>query len=136
MTIEAARLSLQAKALALSGVREAPSRIPESFTAYPVAITYVAQTDGRRHSYSHATKTHVLATEVHIARQDLGRDVETIQPLMDAFVDAVLDDPTLGGAVASIIGESMITARVVNMEWAAQLTFGFRAEITVLITKN
>lgn len=136
MSLDGARLRLQALALALSGVRAAPDSLPANFTAYPIAITFAGAMNGQRHSAAHSTRLVTLVTEVHIARKDLGRDIKIIQPLMQAFVTAVLADVTLSGNVPSLIGPFPVRARMTPMEYGAVQTFGFRCEVDIHILES
>lgn len=106
--IETAVAAVQAKAAALSGIRQAPSQPTDSAGAYPFAITWAAAGSFEQQSLTSRTGLHTIATEIHVARKDLARDLALALPYVQTFPDAILDDPTLGAAVDTVLSVTYI----------------------------
>lgn len=136
--VEGARLYLQTKAASLTGVRAAPSRVPDSMTVWPFAITYVQRGIATRHTGALARTIWTFVTEFHVAKQDLGRNIETAQALLVGFMAKVWDfgDPPaianqLGG-YAVMVGD--VRGFMAEMEYGGMPTYGVRVEIDAKVT--
>ena len=90
--------ALQAKALALTGVKAAPAKPPEAMHQFPFAVCYPYQ-PGRLElvSYGLGTWIQTIRLELHGMRVNLPADVALMAPFGQAMLEAILDDPTLGG---------------------------------------
>lgn len=136
--VEGARLYLQTLAASLSGVRVAPSRVPDSMTAWPFAITYVQRGVATRHSGALVRTIWTFVTEFHVARLDLGRNIETGQALLVGFMAKVWDfgsppaqSSQLGG-YAVMVGDTR--GFMAEMEYGGIPTYGVRVEIDAKVT--
>ncbi len=91
--------ALQAKALALTGVKAAPATPPEAMHQFPFAVCYPYQ-PGRLElvSYGLGTWIQTIRLELHGMRVNLPTDVARMTPYGQAMLEAILGDPTLGGA--------------------------------------
>lgn len=136
--VEGARLYLQTKAASLSGVRVAPSRVPESMTSWPFAITFVQKGTATRHTGALARTIWTFVTEFHVARQDVGRNVETCQALLVGFMAKVLDFGDPPAASSQLGGYAVITGEVrgfmAEMEYGGMPTYGVRVEIDAKVS--
>lgn len=136
--VEGARLYLQTKASSLSGVRVAPSRVPESMTSWPFAITFVQKGTATRHTGALARTIWTFVTEFHVARQDVGRNVETCQALLVGFMATVLDFGDPPAASSQLGGYAVITGEVrgfmAEMEYGGMPTYGVRVEIDAKVS--
>lgn len=136
--VEGARLYLQTLASSLDGVRSAPSRIPDAITAWPFAITFVQKGIATRHSGALARTIWTFVTEFHVAKQDLGRNVETAQALLVGFMAKVWDfgDPPLLsrqlGGYAVMVGDTR--GFMAEMEYSGMPTYGVRVEIDAKVS--
>ena len=76
---------------------------------------------------------HSLVVEIHVARKDLPRDVETALPFGELLAAAVFDDPTLGGTVDTVRADEGITYTFGALAWGGQATIGWRITVPVKI---
>lgn len=130
MTVKAAISDLQAKALALPGIVSAPESIPENSSAFPFAITYERYGELIPRASAWGDDIVTLVTEMHVSRQFLGVAINTAMELRDPFLKALIEDPTLGGAVSVV---NAIRRTFGAMEYAGQKTVGYRFEIDVKV---
>lgn len=136
--VEGARLYLQTKAASLTGVRAAPSRVPDSMTVWPFAITYVQKGIATRHTGALARTIWTFVTEFHVARLDLGRNIETCQALLVGFMARIWDfgDPPLIanqlGGYAVMVGD--VRGFMAEMEYGGMPTYGVRVELDAKVS--
>ncbi len=129
MTLAAAISNLQAKARAISGIKEAPDSPPENAGQFPFAVTYPR--NGQVDDPGWRKGLHTIFTEFHTSRVLLGSAITATMGYMDAFEDAIARDPRLGGTVDTIVFPIRYTFG--RMEWNGIPTIGVRYEITVKI---
>jgi len=127
-TLQDAIEAIQTHALALSGMKEAPSYAPEKLSDFPFAVSFPG-----RGSWGRVTDRkkglHTIITEIHVARKDMARDLKLVMPYSELFPNAVLGDPTLGGDVDTVI-EMRYTFSALNWDEETQ-TVGWRFETDV-----
>ncbi len=131
MTLEAAIANLQSKALALSGMKAAPTDPPEASSVYPFAVSYENTGSLELESFGFANDRAVIFTEFHVSRQMLPLAIKTALSLRDPFLKAIMADPTLGGAVSTVV--SPVLRAFGRLEWADTPTIGYRFMTTVKI---
>lgn len=105
-TLVAAIAAIQDVAGAMSGIRIAPDYAPDAVNVFPAVICYAAR--GRAGGLGGSTSVeahHTIYCEIHVARKDLARDLETLMPYVETFTNDILEDVTLGAAVDCIDGE-------------------------------
>ncbi len=128
---------IQGIAGALSGMREAPPDARASMNAYPFAISYPARGTYDIRPAGASTGIHRIATEIHMAAEgDLATALKHLQSFLDDFTNDVLDDPTLGGNVTTIVsGEDgpPIGYTLVSGFYNGVKTIALRFETTVKI---
>lgn len=122
-SIEGAIAALQAHVGALSGIKAAPTRVPEAMNQYPFATTYLANMRADFASADFAEYLVDFITEIHISRQMLGTAIEAALPYCIALPHRIQADPTLGGAVSNI---RSFTCQFGRLEWAKTETIGYR----------
>ena len=134
MALRDAIIALQAHA-ATAGANEYPDDPVEANVAWPFSVCYPATGRITAESSGIDKALHTLWMDVHVNRQDLPTDVQTMLSFMEAFLPLLVDDPTLGGAVQTILmgEEAPITYQFGEMEYAGVKTVGFRFTITVKI---
>lgn len=130
MTVNAAILDLQSKALALSGMKYAPDSPPEATSAFPFAVSYEASGNLQLRSSGYADDLATIFTEFHVSRQILPKAIETAMAFRDPFLKSIIADPTLGGTVSTIVS---INKNFGFLEWAKIETVGYRFSITVKV---
>jgi hypothetical protein len=130
MTLQAAIADLQAKARAMSGIKEAPVEPPESTGEYPFVVTYPRSGSFELASEGFGYVLATLFTEIHCSRQLLGPGITKALPYAELFPQVVLADPTLGGAVAAV---NDLHFTFGELTWGGIGTVGFRWEVDVKI---
>jgi hypothetical protein len=131
-TLEAAVAALQTLTLALTGMREAPAlltEVPQVFPcsrAYPWEGTWTGMGGGWKKSLA------TIALDVHVARRDMRRDIDTLYPFVDSVGNMLAANPTLSTTVQTIVYP--VTWSFRSFTWDAQgsvITLGFRFLIPV-----
>lgn len=121
---------IQSIARALPGVKEAPDYMPESLNQFPFALSYYRQ--GNTTAMAGWRKgLHVFFMEVHIARQVLPMALKMAMPFYEKVIDALIDDPTLGGTVSTIVWPVNHTFGWLSYGGTDNAHIGWRFEITV-----
>lgn len=105
-SLELARQWVLTQARECAGVRTAPNmRVQDQANAMPAAITYVSNAVARRESDTLKLTFWTLTTHIYVARTDVGRAVETVQPILEEFIGRLMADVTLGDNVSHIEGD-------------------------------
>lgn len=96
-SITLACTAIQAKALALSGVKAAPAQPPEAMHQFPFAVCYPFQPGSLELvSYGLGVWIQTIRLELHGMRVNLPQDVALMTPYGEALLEAIIADPTLG----------------------------------------
>lgn len=83
-------LKVQALAAALDGMRAAPDYPEEQMNVFPFAVSYLSLVEVERPSATLASPSlYTIHTEIHVARKDAPRDMETITPYAASFPAAI-----------------------------------------------
>jgi len=133
VTIQTAIAHIQGLAEGLPGIRQAPDFPPEQMNVFPFAVCYPAAGEFQAGPMGLMKGLHNLVVEIHVARKDLPRDVETALPFGEALAAAVMDDPTLGGTVDTVRADEGISYTFGALAWGGQETVGWRLTIPVKI---
>jgi hypothetical protein len=133
MTIEAAIANLQAKALAVSGTKEAPDAPPESNLGFPFSMCF--ERDGRleQRSAGFGDDLGTLWLEYHVARGILPVAITTAMAFRDAFLKKIIADPTLSGTVSTVTSVSWVFGA---MKYADTETIGYRFMVGCKVQLN
>ena len=131
MTVEAAILNLQAKLLALSGMKAAPDAPPEGAGAFPFAVSYERTGTLAMRSAGFADDLATIWCEIHVSRQILPIAIGTAMAFRDPFLKAIIADPTLGGSVSTV---NAVRRTFGALKWADIDTIGYRFEVDVKVT--
>lgn len=132
MSLQDAITQLQTIIGELDGIRQAPTTAPDKITQFPFAVAYPGGGSFDLRSSGWYKGLHTIILEVHIARKDLPRDIATAMPFIELIPAALDANPTLNGAVDTIV--SPITYQFQELGWEGDvLTLGFRFNIQVKI---
>jgi hypothetical protein len=101
MSLQLAIQDIQAKALTLSGMKEAPNYAPEAINQFPFTVTYPARGVWERHS-DWKKGLHTVVTEIHIARQVLPKAIETAMTYENTFPNKIWSDPKLSNTIDTV----------------------------------
>jgi hypothetical protein len=104
MTLAAAIIKIQAHAIALSGMGEAPTNPTEAQSVYPYAITYDRRGAMEQESAGWALDLCTVCTEFHFANQNLSLVITKAMGFREPFLQRLISDPTLGDTVSTIRG--------------------------------
>lgn len=116
-------------AATLDGIRGAPARPPDSIGAYPFAVTYCRRGSWRANDATFKTGLLTLVCDIHMGRlPDLGRLLGAHESYLEDFPNALLRDPTLGGACDTI---NDIRHDLIPLYYAGIETFAYRFEIDI-----
>ena len=131
---------VQALALALSGMHEAPSEPRAMAASWPCAMSYAGTGTFDIKPAGCSIGLHHIMTDMFMPRQpDLALSLKTLSAFVDDFAAAVLAKPTLGGKVATIVtGEDGPPLRysLVNGTLAGVETVALHWDLTVKITNT
>lgn len=79
---------LQSQFKLIEGIRTAPDRPKESFSAFPFIVSFPVS--GRFTRAGHfLSSTHTIAVELHVARKDLQRDISKALSLHQPIIEAI-----------------------------------------------
>lgn len=131
MSFSGAVLALQAHARSLSGVREAPTTIPEGVAAFPFVVTYPRE-GFIEYLAEYQKGLHTVYTEFHCDRSILTTAASLAMGFITSFPNLLLQDPTLGGEVSTLILDASRPIKYTfgRMSWGGIETIGVRFEIT------
>lgn len=132
MTPEAVVSRLQAIAATVTGIRNAPSTLPDQIAMFPAAISYLESFDEDAGMVGSDNVIYMAVTELHVARKDLPRDYAVLDGMAALFVTAVRSDSrsnTAGtlGVIASAIGNA--TGSLGASSWDKQDTLAWSIRV-------
>lgn len=130
MTIEAAITNLQSKLLGLSGMKSAPDKVPEGTGPFPFGVSYERKGELSSHSAAFGDELVTLFSEIHVSRAMLSAAIVQAMSFRDPFLKAVINDPTLGGSIATIRD---VRWSFGVLQWGGVETLGYRFEIDVKV---
>ena len=122
--------AIQDVALGLPNMRDAATFPKEKAASYPFAVSFPYMGTWDSMSGGWMQGLHTIATEIHVARKNLPRDVKAVIDFCETFANALLSDPTLGGHVSTI---NTITYTFGPLSWGGQATLGYRFQIAVKV---
>lgn len=120
---------IQAIARGLTGVKEAPNFMPESMNQFPFALTYYRQGDTTA-MMGWRKALHTVFMEIHLARQILPATIEQAMQYYERVMAALVDDPTLGGTVSTIVWPVTQTFGWLSYGGSDNIHVGWRFSIT------
>lgn len=134
MTLVAAIAALQVHAKA-AGAKDAPPLPAETAIGYPFSVCYPATGSISAETAGAQKDLMTVNLDLHVNRIDLPTDVQTILSFFTAFAPLLIADPTLGGAVDTIVMEQddPIRWNFGQMQYAEIKTVGLRYAIKLKI---
>lgn len=132
--ITAALAQIRTLVNTISGLRQTPSKPPESASAYPFAIVSLSEGSWTKESSGQVKGLHTITIEIHQSRTDLPRDLEKVEPYGDLVKDKLLLDAnaTLNGTVDSIVADD-ISYTFGALGYAEVITIGWSIDVPVKI---
>ncbi len=120
-TLETVIGIIQTAAGAVSGVKFAPPMPPEDASAFPFVVTIPDSFVGSWNTPEDYRTLYGIAVELHVSRQDLPVDVESILPYAESIPNAFLKALRDAG-----IANAGFTGTFGDLGWGATETFGYR----------
>ena len=90
-TLEAALDAIQTACAAVSGVKFAPTKPPESPNDFPFVVTYPTTFSHKQSLMGSITYLYDIKVELHVERADLANDVDVALPYAESIPNAVYD---------------------------------------------
>lgn len=132
MSWENARAYVKEQIDACAGIRPTSGRIADQVNALPSALVYISGVRSMRESAAFKKAFISITTMAFVSRADIGRAVETIQPILEEFIARLEADRTLGGTVSHINGD--IDGSVGVYDYGGVQTWGFQVQFEAKIT--
>lgn len=128
---------MQVLAATVTGIRNAPSTLPDQIAMFPAAVSYLESFQESANMVGSDNVIYTAVTELHVARKDLPRDYAVLDGMAALFVTAVRSDSrsnTAGtlGVIASAIGDA--SGNLAASSWAAQDTLAWNIRVPFKIT--
>lgn len=118
--IDTAIARLQVLALACTGINKAPSYPIEDATALPLAIAHIVAGEATADNASTARLLNVVNVDFHFARVNIKDAYQRINTLVPEYLQRLCGDPTLHGAIDTIIYP--VTFTVTPAQWDTLVT--------------
>lgn len=119
-TIDNAVLRLQALALQVSGIKAAPNYPVEDATVLPLAIAHISSGEGSAQDATFCKLLYTISVDFHVSRISLKQAYKELDAIIPAYHKLLAGDPTLGGAVDTIIFP--VPVQVAPAEWDSVIT--------------
>jgi len=119
--------------LGTAKAKDAPSSPTENAGGFPFSVCYVGTAKITGESAQSRKDIVVLYLDYHISRNLLPSDVNTALAFYAKFPDFLIDDPTLGNTVDTIMFDQGIEAQFGELTLAKTKTIGWRFKIPVKI---
>lgn len=132
MSLQSAIADIQAKALTLTGIKEAPAYAPEAINQFPFVVSYAARGTWTGQSGGWKKGIHTVITEIHIARGILPKAIETAMPYCESFPNKLWGDPKLSTTVDTI-NEIRYTFGFLSWGGEKDVHIGWKFEIDMKI---
>lgn len=115
-TLQDAINAIQDEVAGIATVRLAPDYPPDNINVWPAIVTYAQSGEAITGEFGISEYHHNVASEVHIPRKDLSRDVKSLMP----FIEQVCNELTIGDTTLGAIIESFdrITYQVAPSRYA------------------
>jgi len=100
--------AIQDVILTVSGIRAAPDYAPDNMSHYPFVMTYPNNGIFKSDTGAGTIRgIHQITVELHVSDNKMPQSLKQIDKYIEAIPKAIMDDPTLGGAVATIGGDDV-----------------------------
>lgn len=121
----------------IPGLRGAPTEPPEKISAFPFVITYPLFGEWEVRSRGNKVGLHTIAIEIHTARKDLPRDIQSVIPYGE-LVSAKLqhyDNTFLPDQAGASTCSAVLALRYVfgPLGYVTVPTIGYRFELDIKI---
>ncbi len=108
------------------GIRRAPVNPEEQMNVFPFAVVYPADGDNTFGTPGERLALDSIAIEIHVARKDLPRDIQSALPFVDSIPDALMADMVATQWAGTIDTFESISWTFGPLGWGGMDTLGFR----------
>lgn len=114
-----ARIQDIAQACTTVTIKSAPDYPIENADPFPMSIVFVSNISTMATNASTVTMFPVLSMEIHFSRVNLKDTYQKLNEIMIEFPRRIAGDPTLGGAVDTVImsGDERLEGTVTPFDW-------------------
>lgn len=114
-----ARIQDIAQACTTVTIKSAPDYPIENADPFPMSIVFVSNISAMATNASTVTMFPVLSMEIHFSRVNLKDTYQKLNEIMIEFPRRIAGDPTLGGAVDTVImsGDERLEGTVTPFDW-------------------
>lgn len=134
MNIAGAISALQAHALELTAFKFAPTTPPEAVNALPASVAFIESGSCSVDDASSTRELYTIRIDLHFNRANMRNAYTAINAAIPQFVRILAGDPTLGGAVDTIIFPVQFTVQ--PMQWNELETLAAVFQIQVKIRET
>ena len=130
-TLEEAATELMTLIGAVTDMKAAPDKPPESINMFPFAITYPVSGLIIQEGYKAYRNVATLSLEVHMSRTNLPTDVDALYPFLERISDVLMDpdNATLSSKVDTIVADEEsggVAWTFGELDWGGTTTIGYR----------
>lgn len=122
-TVAQVLTAVAGKVATITTIKRAPTYPEEQLNVFPFAVIYASSGDEAGNTPGERISLMTVTIELHVARQDMPRDITKAIPYGDSIPDVFFNDVTIGGVVSTFEG---ITWTFGALDWGAQKTLGYR----------
>jgi hypothetical protein len=134
MTLSGAIDRIQVHAAACTGVNYVPSEPPESLSSLPAVVVWPERGHYMAEASSYIREFHTIVVDFLTPRTLLKYSLTTIITFLGEFSKKIIADPTLAGAVDTVLLDSgAFPYEIVGLTWGAVELQCARMRITVKI---
>lgn len=114
---------------AISGIKDAPDKVPETVNVFPFAVTYERTGNLALRSAGWGQDFTEIVSELHVSRSLLGPAIKSAYGYKQTFLKKFITDPTLGGTVDTVVDG--VSYEFGRLEWGGTQTIGYRFSFRV-----
>lgn len=133
-SIDNAINALQAHALEISGIKAAPQKPVSDAGVLPIAIAYISDGNATPSEASFTREFYTLNVDFHVARISLSQAYTQLNAIIPAYFRKLSGDPTLGGAVDTIVFPASVTVSPTQWDNVVTQMAQFSIQVKVLGT--
>jgi hypothetical protein len=131
-SLDAAAQYVQGLIADVTGIRSAPTAPRDLEAAFPASVCFPRSGRFENPSSGLIIGYHTLVIQIHYPRVELSRAYTTIVPYLEKIAEVLIDDPTLGATVTTIVED--IQYSFGQMAYGEVPTLGWQFEVTVKVS--
>lgn len=132
MTLSAAVARVQAIAKQCTGMKSTPAQPTETVEVLPITISWPEDGTLTPNDATFTTGLHTIRCEMHVNRAMLRLAVQTLTGWAEQFPKLLAGDPTLDGAVDTIVFPVTYTVQSIQWDDTPTLALVWRVPVKIL----